>query len=282
MRPVSATEAVPQTPQEQAVAAATDAENEEINKRRVRIWYSSTEWSTVLPKFAEQAGLILVMKRCPVGTFHHPDWGKLTVPEAIAVMNKALDDTSFRIVRQDKFLVVLFTEDLRTEYERPVVGQRRIRVPQAEDTPMTPAQSRSGVRQVSNEELWNSRSAGNIPASLDPGRSADPENGPILLNADANVPEATGRTTATAAATRCSRRSDPSPWRSRPPLCNRRSLCRSMVARRPWHSNSIAPLKPRAELITPGLQGLPSFRVFDVAEQKQAKSPGDDVFHDRI
>ncbi len=287
VRPVSATEAVPQTPQEQAVAAASEAENEEISKRRVRIWYSSTAWSTVLPKFAEEAGLILVMKRCPVGTFHHPDWGKLTVPEAIAVMNRALDDTSFRIVRQDKFLVVLFTEDLRTEYERPVVGQRRIRVPQAEDTPLAPEQSRSGVRQVSNEELWNSRSAGNIPASLDPGRSADPENGPILLNADANVPEATGPPAATATRALETKRPEPLEEPSAPvqssvfvPQHGRAATVAQQLYRA---------LKPRAELITPGLQGLPSFRVIDVVEQKKAKSPdatsftiGFDADHNRL
>lgn len=268
VRPVSATELAPETPQEKATAAAVEAENEEISKRQVRIMYLSTPWSTVLPKFAEQAGLILVMKRCPVGVFHHSDWSKMAVPQAIEIMNKALDDTSFRLVRQDKFLVVLYTEDLRTEYERPIVGQRRIHVPQAEDTPMTPARTRSDVRQVSNEEVWNSRSGGNIPASLDPRRDADPEAGPILVNADANVPEA-----ARPAATR----RDVEPRRPLPADESSTLVQSTVFVPRHGRAAVVAQqlyrgLRQRAELITPGLQGLPSFRVLEVADQKKAKS----------
>jgi type II secretion system protein D len=274
VRPVSATELAPETPQEKATAAAVEAENEEISKRLVRIMYLSTPWSTVLPKFAEQAGLTLVMKRCPVGVFHHSDWSKLAVPQAIEIMNKALDDTSFRLVRQDKFLVVVYTEDLRTEYERPILGQRRIHVPQAEDTPMTPpARTRSDVRQVSNEEVWNSQSGGNIPASLDPRRDADPEAGPILLNADANVPEAAVRPTATRREIE-PRRPAPADDASAPvksTVFTPRHGRAAVVAQQLYRG-----LRQRAELITPGLQGLPSFRVVEVADQKKAKSSDSD------
>lgn len=285
VRPVSATEAAPQTPQERATEAAVAAENEAINNRMVRIMYLSTPWTTVLPKFAEQAGLILVMKRCPAGTFHHSDWSSMTVPQAIETMNKALDDTSFRLVRQDKFLVVLFTEDLRTEYERPIVGQRRIRVPQAEDTPIAPEQSRSGVRQVSNEVLWNSRSGGNMPASLDSGRDADPETGSILLNADANVPERAVRPAAVTTHEVRPRRPDPTDEPSAPvqatvfvPQRGRASV----VAQQMYRA-----LKPRAELITPGLQGLPSFRVREIAGKKTSSEAtsftiGFDADHNRL
>jgi type II secretion system protein D len=289
VRPAAATEAAPATPQETAAAAAVEAENEEISNRQVRITFSSTPWSTVLPKFAERAGLTLVMKRCPVGVFHHPDWGRLTVPEAIEVMNKALDDTSFRLVRQDKFLVVVHTGDLRTEYERAVVGQRRIHVPQAEDRPMTPAQSRSGVSQVSNEELWNSRSGGNVPASLDAG-PADPKFGPILLNADANVPEAAARPENPTQPT--TRELEP----KRPEFLEEPSAPLQSSVFVPQHGRAAAlaqqlyrALKPRAELITPGLQGLPSFRVQEATGQKKTKASdstcftlGFDAEHNRL
>ena len=87
--------------------------------------YFSVPWSQVLPSIANKAGLILVMQRCPGGTFQHPDFREVTVAEAMQTINKELDDTNFRLVRQGQFLVVLYTPDLRTEYERPVVHSHR-------------------------------------------------------------------------------------------------------------------------------------------------------------
>ena len=99
--------------------------NDEIAAKKIRIMYFSMPWTQVLPSIANKAGLILVMRRCPGGTFQHPDFREMTVAEALQVINKELDDTNFRLVRQGQFLVVLYTPDLRTEYERPVVRSRR-------------------------------------------------------------------------------------------------------------------------------------------------------------
>ncbi len=271
VRPVSGTESAPETPQEKAASDAADAANEEIAKKQVRLVYIATPWSTVLPRFAEQAGLILVMKRCPAGTFQHPEWGKHTVPEAIEIMNKELDDTNFRLIRQDKFLIVLYTEDLRTEYERPIVGQRRIHVPQAEDTPLspTPSRTRSAIRQVGNDEVWSSESACNIPATLDAQRgSADPEVGPMLLDT-ASVDSTPNRVPSRLTPTRAA---EP----QRPELTEDSSAAAESAVFVPQHGRASVvaqqmyqALRNRSELITPGLQGLPSFRVRDVATKNK-------------
>jgi type II secretion system protein D len=278
VRPVSATESAPETPQEKAAAEAADAANEEIAKKQVRLVYISTPWSTVLPRFAEQAGLILVMKRCPAGTFQHPEWGKHTVPEAIEIMNKELDDTNFRLIRQDKFLIVLYTEDLRTEYERPIVGQRRIHVPQADDTPLSPAPSRtrSGVRQVANEEVWSSESAGNIPAALDaPRGSADPETGPMLLDAAAadSAPArfASRVTPAKPAEPQRLDSTDESSASVESAVFVPQHGRASVVAQQMYQA-----LRYRSELITPGLQGLPSFRVFEASSHNKKSAEKSD------
>ena len=105
----------------EAANAADEKEEDAIATRKIRLAFFSTPWTRVLPKVAQESGLTLVMKRCPSGALNHPDFRKFTVPEAIAFLNHELDDTNFRLIRQDKFLIVLYTEDLRAEYDRPVV-----------------------------------------------------------------------------------------------------------------------------------------------------------------
>ena len=149
----------PETAHESATSGRDDNDNnDEIAAKKFRIMYLSVPWTQVLPSIANKAGLILVMQRCPGGTFQHPDFREVTFAEALQIINKELDDTNFRLVRQGQFLVVLYTPDLRTEYERPVVGSHRKHVPTNDDTSeQRPPASRneSGVRQVVHEtEAW--------------------------------------------------------------------------------------------------------------------------------
>ena len=116
----------PETAREATPTEADKAFDEELAARKVRLNFFSTPWSQALPRFAKDAGLILVMKRCPSGSLHRPDiFKKYSVPDAIQILNRELDDTNFRLIRQDKFLIVLYTEDLRVEYDRPVLNGRR-------------------------------------------------------------------------------------------------------------------------------------------------------------
>ena len=99
-----------------------------------------------LPHVAKDSGLILVMKRCPSGAFNHPDFRKYTVPEAIQILNHELDDTNFRLIRQDKFLIVLYTEDLRVRIRsagRPRTTQQEPRAEAASDIRQVSAESRA-------------------------------------------------------------------------------------------------------------------------------------------
>jgi type II secretion system protein D len=316
-----------------------DPENDEIASRRIRLAFFATPWTTVLPRVAKEAGLILVMKRCPSGSLNHPDFRKFTVPEAIQFLNHELDDTNFRLIRQDKFLIVLYTEDLRVEYDRPVVRVRRKPQPRDDDSSdaRTPPATNSDIRQVSatvdvpaapgqavgradfgergrtaslpvnplpESETGQAGSLSHessLPLQLDsepdsnntqpgqadrvsPASASEPVNppwetengqagslsheGPMLLD--------TGVSPAAASA--------PAPAPA--PASASASAAGSQAAVFvPQHGTAAdvaqhlyAALRGRTELLTPGLKGLPSFRVYDAPDaHKRAKghaSPG--------
>jgi type II secretion system protein D len=265
----------PETAHESAAAGHDDDENnDEIANKKIRLFYMSTPWSQVLARVAKQAGLVLVMQRCPSGTFQHPDFRKITVFEALQIINKELDDTNFRLVRQGQFLVVLYTPDLRTEYERPVVHARRRHEPRDDDSSEErPARSRtnSDVRQVVHEqEAWRAPESGVLtlddasvstpgpqdfrreslaretsgPMLLTPGEPAVPPPAPVAaLPKPEEFEEAPGAT---------------------PQTSNfiAQHDTATAVAQRLYAS-----LKGRTELLQAGLNGLPSFRVFDAPSE---------------
>lgn len=268
----------PETAQEKTPTEADNTEDE-IAKKQIRLLYISTPWSQVLPRVAEQSGLILVMKRCPSGTFQHPVFSKVSVVEAITIINKELEDTNFRLVRQDKFLIVLYTEDLRTEYERPVVGAHRHRVHQ-QDEPILPS---GNVRQASAEEISGGQAGGvtnasaagaldpsvRIPAGLDaPRRTPDLESGPLLLENEAPSPSPAA--SQSSALPQKLQPSDESTAAVESAVFVPQHGTASAVAQQMYQA-----LRQRSELLTPGIQGLPSFRVRELPQTNKRPGRGD-------
>jgi type II secretion system protein D len=248
--------------------------------RLIRLYYMETSWSKVLPRVAQQCGLTLVMKRCPAGTLHYLDFKKYSVSDVIQILNRELDDTNFRLVRQGDFLVVLYLEDIRAEYDRPVVRARRDPAKRPEgtsDLPSGSARSSSDVRQVSglasDVQLPEHAASGHsIGPSLEPSpqelqagssrREELPINGPLLLesNSSPTTPPATARHT------RLDAPEEPTGVAATP----------STTVFVPTHGTAAAvarwlysTLKARSELLNTGLQGLPSFRVFAAAEKER-------------
>ncbi len=255
----------PETAHESATSGHDDNDNnDEIAAKKIRIMYFSMPWTQVLPSIANKAGLILVMQRCPGGTFQHPDFREMTVAEALQVINKELDDTNFRLVRQGQFLVVLYTPDLRTEYERPVVRSRRNHEPRNDDTSeQRPPASRtdSGVRQVVHEtEAWREPVEG-TPLSTPGPQYLQPETtGPMLLTPGERASSAPAE--------------EPVAAPQRPQvLDDAPGTPAQMTLFVPQHGTATnvaqklyGALKGRTELLQTGLKGLPSFRVVEVAD----------------
>jgi len=105
----------PKTPNEEKIEKAD-------NSPQIRIWFVSAKWPQVLQSLCDQSGLTLVAKKVPSDTVKFRDWKKYRTDEIIAFLNKELesDQSNFRLEREDKFLLVIDKEDLRSEYERPI------------------------------------------------------------------------------------------------------------------------------------------------------------------
>ena len=263
----------PETAHESATTGRDDNDNnDEIAAKKIRIMYFSVPWSQVLPSIANKAGLILVMQRCPGGTFQHPDFREVTVAEAMQTINKELDDTNFRLVRQGQFLVVLYTPDLRTEYERPVVHSRRNHEPRNDDSSeQRPPAARidSGVRQVVHEtEAWRE------PATLDDASVYTP--GPQEFHPESVGAESSGPMLLTPGEP-----SAPAPAPVAPPqkpevFGDAPGTPAQTTLFVPQHGTATgvaqklyASLKGRTELLQAGLKGLPSFRVTEAANPRK-------------
>lgn len=69
-------------------------------------------WELVLKHFAEHAGLTLDLNVVPPGTFNYYDDNKFTIPQALDVLNGYLSQKGYLLVRRDKFLVVVTSDNI--------------------------------------------------------------------------------------------------------------------------------------------------------------------------
>jgi type II secretion system protein D len=263
----------PETAHEAADAPSVkDDKDDDIATRKIRLTYFSTPWSMVLPKVAKQSGLILVMKRCPAGAFQHPDFRQYTVLEAIEIINHELEDTNFRLIRQDNFLIVLYTEDLRSEYDRPVIHARRHQEPRSDDTSESrspAARTNFDIRQVSAESAASSPDSGvKVPTTLDAERrTPDAESGPMLLDANASPTPPAPIAAPAVAPQKPDAPEEPATTATQTTIFVPQHGTAADVAKHLY-----AALRTRSELLANGLQGLPSFRVFDAPKDRHQGS----------
>jgi len=78
----------------------------------------ATRWDKVLHRLAADHGLTMVMDRVPRDRFRRWDRTEHTLPAAMGVINEALAEQDFRLIRQDDFLVLLHLKSTRTRYRR--------------------------------------------------------------------------------------------------------------------------------------------------------------------
>lgn len=79
---------------------------------KLRFQFRYQPWKDVLDWFAQQADLSLVIPATmPPGTFNYSDNREYTPAEAIDVLNRVLQTNGFLLVRNDRMLIVVNTED---------------------------------------------------------------------------------------------------------------------------------------------------------------------------
>lgn len=100
-------------------AFRASAEPETSSKTGVRLNYFDATWDRVLSDLAESHKLTLVMDRVPSGRFARRDRNSYDITNAVRILNSELEDQGYRLLVQNKFLVVLDLDQARTQYSRP-------------------------------------------------------------------------------------------------------------------------------------------------------------------
>jgi len=106
----------------QALHGTTVASAEEVDGG-FRINYYDATWHRVLQDLAKHSELTLVMDKVPPGRFARKDKREYEVDDAIRILNSELERQGYRLLRQKQFLIVLNLDKARTEYARPRVAQ---------------------------------------------------------------------------------------------------------------------------------------------------------------
>jgi type II secretion system protein D len=299
-----------------------DAQDLKIEKAdttpTIRIFYAAANWPAVLQSVSDQSGLTLVMKKCPSGNVKFRDWTKHTTSEIINYLNQELeaDQSNFRLVREESFLIVVNKDDLRSEYERPVVGHLRRPVHSevemiTEDRPASPV-VQAPAPTVAPAVVPASANTLSDEAADAPGRVIEP----VRLDA-ADAPELLPAPTSPEQSNPATLNSTPSnpiapstdSWHARraaeifaPPASESTTQQRptgdasgsdyvpqhrrvEAIARRLYTT-----LKGRADLVDSGPENLPSFRIFDAhystreagSKGRLACTIGIDTEHNRL
>ncbi|HEV3299116.1 MAG TPA: secretin N-terminal domain-containing protein [Planctomycetaceae bacterium] len=273
---------------------------------QIRIFFVSSKWPEVLESLCEQSGLTLVAKKCPSGTVNFRDWKKHTTGEVISVLNHELeeDQSSFRLVRQENFLLVVNKDDLRSEYERPVVGRRRPvhsvveTITESRPATVDPAgpQPSAPARVILPATLSGTDADDDAPRArtIEPVRLESAPDAPELLPAPTALEVPSNAPTGDATP-RPARRAEeifaPSPAPSSSGTASTSTSGASGSAFTPQHRRVEAlsrrlysALKARSELLDAGPENLPSFRVFDAAgaRSRVACTIGIDTEHNRL
>ncbi len=106
----------------EAVQNRQQVETDEVEDG-FRINYYDTTWNRVLQDLAKHSELTLVMDKVPPGRFARKDKRRYEVDDAIRILNSELEPQGYRLLRQKQFLIVLNLDKARTEYARPRLSQ---------------------------------------------------------------------------------------------------------------------------------------------------------------
>ena len=106
----------------EAVQNRQQVETDEVEDG-FRINYYDTTWNRVLQDLAKHNELTLVMDKVPPGRFARKDKRRYDVDDAIRILNSELEPQGYRLLRQKQFLIVLNLDKARTEYARPQLSQ---------------------------------------------------------------------------------------------------------------------------------------------------------------
>ena len=241
----------------------------------VRLNYFDATWAKVLKDVAESHELTLVMDSVPPGRYARRDKKEYDLPSAIRILNGELEPQGYRLLLQKQFLIVLNLDKARTEYARPQLSQSRSQAKNASSTAVAEKQSDRENRQLHSSLVHDKPDAMSgktgvqssekrsrkMSVDIDDDQTTE-EASPLIrpvshsskvVSDDSAVSEETGRPVIEEIALQNGNASD---------------LARTIYV----------VFEKRAELQKQGINGLPSFAVYDRAEDGSAKKESGPLF----
>ena len=233
----------------------------EVQEKTVKLNYFSATWETVFKDLAEATGSQLIADRVPKGRFSRRDATEYSRHDAVRIINKDIEPLGFRLIEKGDFLVVLDLPSQRPRYQpititkddsgEKVIDPNRMS-PQSTPSPYERRIEAITVRDEAREEL--ARDAAPRRSERRPVRQASHDDVSAEPNSD------TTRRVSTADAVAPARLIEESVARGSQPA--------SQVVFRPKHRSAVdlskqiyRTLKPRAQLVSHGPNGLPAFRI---------------------
>lgn len=238
--------------------AEPDAEDED--PQGLRLNYFNARWSSVLQDLADHAELTLVMDKVPPGRFARRDRTRYATKDCIRILNRELESVNFRLLQQGQFLIVLHLDQARTRYARPVLS--------SDTGPQRSREPANAVRTVAARiDQPNVQWASGTDESADESepqatrRAAEPTTIPLQGVAAADQRASDDR-----------RRSSAKENEESGPAVLRNVEIEHATAAEVARAIYLV-FERRAELVPKGLQGQPTFVVYDAADTEKKNDP---------
>lgn len=240
----------------------------------IRLNYFDTTWAKVLKDLADSQELTLVMDTVPPGRFARRDKKQYDLNSAVRILNNELEPQGYRLLVQKSFLIVLSLDKARTEYARPRVSAE----PPIEKT--KGSATRSLVQSAAAQREDESDRGVARPLIRKNGRSTDG----LRRNATAEDDVESQDLSENSSPIRpVSQESSVAEDREEPTAELRGPMVTSEVSLSNSQASDLARtiyvvFEKRAELQKVGVNGLPSFAVYDRSEDGTAKKASPPLF----
>lgn len=244
----------------------------------VRLKYYDATWEKVLRDVAESQELTLVMEKVPPGRYARRDNKRYDLASAIRILNSELEPQGYRLLVQKSFLIVLNLDKARSEYARPVISQERsLSATQA----LVRAAATSGQtdREESDDASPLVSESHPSQSARSPGRTSGRRTNLLSRRRDVELTSAEDGDTSPIRTVSHGSKVVPTDE----PVADKPTLRTEAVPLNSGKASELARtlyvvFEKRAELEKEGVNGLPSFAVYDRAEDGSAKKDGGPLF----
>ncbi len=233
----------------------------EVQEKTFKLNYFSSPWETVFKDLAEATGSQLIADRVPKGRFSRRDATEYSRHDAVRIINKDIEPLGFRLIEKGDFLVVLDLPSQRPRYQPITITKDDNGEKVSDPNRMSPQSAPSPYERRVDAITVRDDAQAELLRDAAPRRS---ERRPVRTVSHDDVPaESNG-----SVSRRVSTADAVAPARLIEEPVARAPQSGSQVVFRPKHRSAVdlskqvyRTLKPRAQLVSHGPNGLPAFRI---------------------